>query len=591
LVASQTITPIVVGLGYRAVEQPTLTEKIVHRSDMRITRKRIAHPELCRPIEMASLGCHVVGAAMPHVDTSDADTQALGGYKRMGRPMNPVKDREFYRDFRRFVADQISRQRIRPIDPTEDTSVYRWLERTDYPQSRKTELLDLYHKTLGIGLAQEDATGTRIYKNFDVKKFTKDESYSEFKHARGIYARDDVAKIFFGPYVKLMEERIYDHEEGFKEFIKHVPVHERPRHISDALARDGHVYVATDYSSFEAHFSVELMFSCEMILYEHMLSLVPDGQHVYQVMEDVFLGNNKISSKRLKERVLACRMSGEMTTSLGNGFTNLMLMRYVCSKRNLPAIGVIEGDDGLFSFPSGKTPKTEDFTDLGCIIKLQVHHRASIASFCGQIFDEIEQAVVTDPRVVLTKLGWTTKQYAFARPQTKLMLLRAKAMSALYQYPSCPIVAAFARYAMRMTRGYDVRRFLNSRSLDWWDRQLFRAALKFGINNLMSGIEIGSGTRRLVEEQYGLTVECQLSLEKYFDELDVLSPVNNNVFFDTLPEAWKSYYTWYVLEVTDRSSQVFIPWANHAPNDFEPLSESLDPLLDYEVGPPDSHPP
>ena len=47
-------------------------------------------------------------------------------------------------------------------------------------------------------------------------------------------------------------------------------------------------------------------------------------------MREVIQGENRVFSKWFSGSVFARRMSGEMNTSLGNGFANLMMMTEVC---------------------------------------------------------------------------------------------------------------------------------------------------------------------------------------------------------------------------------------------------------------------
>lgn len=300
------------------------------------------------------------------------------------------------------------------------------MEGTNYPLWRKEELRTINEEVIK---PLADLTKKKR-KYFLVDLFAKDENYVEFKHARGIYARDDVAKCYFGPFFKCIENQLYKHPA----FIKHVPVDERAEYISEMLDVPGNVFIQTDYSSYESHFSPKLMKSCEFVLYEYMLRDVPRGLEGLWVMKTVLQGVNPIKNKFFSCVITACRMSGEMNTSLGNGFANLMLYSFQCSRLGIEAVGVVEGDDGLFSAKPGKHPTTDMFTESGCIIKLNTFTSLSEASFCGLLFDETDKQIITDPVKVLLKFGWTTKQYAGARQNKLKSLMRVKAMSTLVQY-------------------------------------------------------------------------------------------------------------------------------------------------------------
>jgi len=70
-----------------------------------------------------------------------------------------------------------------------------------------------------------------------------------------------------------------------------------------------------------------------------------------QVMQEM----NRCYSKYVKIEVEATRMSGEMNTSLGNGFSNLMFMLYACHVQGIAAEGIVEGDDGVFALEGGQS--------------------------------------------------------------------------------------------------------------------------------------------------------------------------------------------------------------------------------------------
>ena len=158
-----------------------------------------------------------------------------------------------------------------------------------------------------------------------------------------------------------------------------------------------------------------------------------------------------------------------MNTSLGNGFSNLMFMAFVCEKLGLNCNGVVEGDDGLFAF-NGNTPSASDFTKYGFNIKLDVHSEISTASFCGNVFDPEDRQIMTCPYDVLSTFGWTTNKYAKSSDKTLKALLRSKSLSLAYQYPGCPILSSLAQYGLRVTKGYNVEKVVYSRNTSLWDR-------------------------------------------------------------------------------------------------------------------------
>lgn len=495
-----------------------------------------------------STGCPLLGSLQPHGDPDDQETLEDGANKRMGQKLPEIptiRRRKFLRGLEKYVKREIKRRGITPIAVSKRWTVEEYLAHTNYPQWRKDQLLKYYDEV--DDLLARNRYGELIH--FTIKLFMKDEHYADYKHVRGIYARDEAAKLTFGPWFKMMEEIVYAQPE----FIKHVPVAERPDYISKRLVRNGARYVATDYSSFEAHFGADMMEACEFVLYKHLLSRVSGGAEVLELMKEVLQGNNVIVNKFIKGRVIARRMSGEMNTSLGNGWSNLMFMGYICELNGLKFIaGVVEGDDGLFSF-IGPAPTTEMFTHNGFIIKLDVYDEVSEAGFCGQLFDEEDRQVVTDPRKVVSQFGWTSARYSKARESKLKMLLRAKALSMAHQYPGCPIIGAMAQYGLRVTRSYDVRGFMEKRrDLSLYEYEKFLAASR----DVTLYQEPGIGTRLLFEKLYNITIEEQREIENYFSSLQGLAPLDIPALSETVHESWGHYWDNYVTRSGDLESNV-----------------------------------
>lgn len=524
----------VIAYGYRSFEVKQLGNIETWDAKVKILNVRYPHERVQMP-EMVSLGFHLDGICAPHVDTRDPDTLRDGVCFRMGKEM-PDRRPGFLKELKQTTLEWL-RENLSPLDCNSDSSFETWLEGTSYDLTRKQELRKI-HEDVIVPLERK---GGKL-KHFIIKLFAKDEQYVAFKHARGIYARDDIAKVYFGPWFKMIENKLYENPT----FIKHIPVAQRAEYIYERLYREGSVYVQTDYSSYEAHFDKPLMEHCEFQLYDYMLSTVDGSAEVLSTMRTVLTGTNRVFNKNLDCLVKACRMSGEMNTSLGNGFSNYMLMLNQCNLMGLQCVGVVEGDDGLFVFPSSSKPCTEDFTSSGCIIKLEVFDKISHASFCGLLFDEEDRQIVADIRKLMATIGWSSKQYVGANKKTHLALLRCKAMSMIVQYPSCPVVAAMARSIIRLTRHISVRKIVDKSRFDLYTRD----KLLYGIANFKHNLnaEIGLGTRLLVDELWGFSLELQFRLEKYFDSLVEIGPIPTELFQDLFPRDWITYYENFVVE-------------------------------------------
>jgi len=506
------------------------------KDDAKISEPREVDSEKRPPVQV-SLGCHVVDAACPHPCLSDPDTAAAGARKRFCCKPPLAKPTELY-NFRRFVRCWI-RENLVALPHDSDVSVEAWLERTNYPQWRKDELREAWDAVEDIW----DPEKARKY--FSCSSFVKDEVYPTYKHARSINSRSDAFKCAVGPIFKLIEEQVFNHPA----FIKHVPMDQRPEYIFQRLHSEGAKYFATDYTAFESQFVAELMSACEFELYEFMTAHLPSGDDFMRLVRGVIGGLNVCKFRDFVAELSATRMSGEMCTSLGNGFSNLMFMLYTCQKVGCTnVIGVVEGDDGLFTMV-GNPPTKEDFAELGLIIKAECHTKLETASFCGMVFDLEDRRIITDPRKVLATFGWTSRQYAHVRPHKLRQLLRCKALSLMYQYPGCPVVCAIARYGLRVTPNADAKKGLTQRKLSTWERD--RAEYAIANASRFENVEVGRNSRYLVEELYGITVDQQIAIENYLDSLQVLQPIGGPIS-DIMPQEWQDYFGTY-SSVVDRT--------------------------------------
>lgn len=500
---------------------------------VKINVREVVSPPVLRSIEQVSLGCHFVGAAAVHVDTGDVKTLEQAVLRRVCRKM-PARDPEFLGKFLTHVKKAIQYYNLQPIEADYPFLFEEWLAGTNYDEKRKEELRKIHLDVVDLLERNDDGELT----HFKVKLFMKDESYMEFKNGRGIYARDDVAKVFFGPYIKQMENAIYYDPatgSGVKHFIKHVPVDKRADYIMETVFVEGFDSVCTDYSGLEAHYDGDLLESCTFPLYDHMLGSNPHGRVALGIMREVFKGVNKIQNKFLSVKILARLMSGEMDTSLRNGWFNLMMATYflmdVYGISFEQARLIIEGDDGLVMIPKGAAvPDEKYFAAKGCCIKINVVEDISRASFCGLVFDPEERNIITDPFKVLMNFGYTSKRYACASDKKLKALLRSKAMSMLVQYHGCPILGVLAEKMLDLTRSFDVRHVINS-TTDQWQRQKLQYASKSYKRFL--GKQIGSRTRYLFEELYGIPPEVQVNIEAHIKEMSDIQPL---FFPELIPE-------------------------------------------------------
>lgn len=518
--------------GYRVEEVP-LKKLDPIKDGTKISRPRSWDPGV-RPIVAVSAGCHVRGVVLPHPDPQCPRTMVLGVHRRFAfRPPDP--EEEVLKRFEAFVRKWVHAN-LTPLDPDEDVSVEAWLLKTSYPQWRKKQLLDCYYRMLSIN--QKDKRGRKIF--FKNKSFMKDEFYPEYKHARAINSRSDEFKCATGPFFKCIEKALF----SLDHFIKKIPIADRPAYIKSRLERLGAKYFAADYTSYESLFTKKLMQRCEFILYEYMVSKHPLGAEFLKLISEALLEQNVCQFKLFTVLVWATRMSGEMNTSLANGFSNLMFLLFLCEENGMTDVSaVIEGDDSAAS-GCGTWPTVSDFAKLGLVIKVEMSDTIEEMSFCGLVFDSKELCNVTDPKEVLAGFGWTSATYASSSERKLKMLLRCKALSYAHQYPGCPVISALAQYGLRVTRSMDIRGFVaTNHHMSSWERDQVLAALRDEKNIPIHAP--GPGTRALVAKLYNLPVETQIAIEKYLDEKNDLSPIDCHHIDMAMPQMWKDNFETY----------------------------------------------
>lgn len=484
-----------------------------------------------RPVQMISLGCHAEGACLPHPDHTDPESCLLGHNRRVCFEP-PVKNRAVLRKFQRFVRKWCKKNLV-PLSPDLDVSFEFWLTLTNYPEWRKQELREAW--ALIDNIIEK--------RHFIVNSFIKDETYPEYKNLRGINARTDAFKCAVGPIFKLIEKEVFKSEW----FIKKVPVPDRPKYIYERLHSNSRDFYGTDHTSFEGHFSKEFMESCEFYMYDYMSQHLFGGKEFSDLIHNVLGGDNFIVSKWFSYNIRATRMTGEMCTSLGNGFSNLMLLLFVAKESGTDIEGVVEGDDSLFSVRKGTKLKIEIFKELGFNIKIDKFDNVNTASFCGNVFAVGDFYVVTNPLDAILSFGWTQSKYASSKKKVHLQLLRSKSLSMLYEYRGCPLLKNLALYGLRMTTGYRIR----TDNLNTYERDLLIEQFDEFNSKGLPIVEIPMNTRLLVEELYGISVENQLKFEEYVDGLNELVPISLELIDTKLHDHTRHYYLFYVMNVKD----------------------------------------
>lgn len=494
------------------------------------------------PVAVAN-GATMVGACLPHPHLKDVKGLIQSNVKRiMGEHPNP--DPDLYKEIYAFVQRYV--QRYQPLSRDQDFSIEGWLDKTNYTVQQKVDIRRDYEECLG----RVDDTRTRM-NNTNPRCFQKDEFYDSFKYYRSIFARPNAFKAMAGPLFKHIEKVVFSDPH----FIKQVPRTEWARELRDNLVREGRKYVSTDYTAFESQFRDFVMRAVEFQLYMHMTQFTP-GYIAFLELLTIIVGKQRCQFKWFDVIVIACRMSGEMCTSLGNGFSNLIFFSFVMEKCNITDWdGRFEGDDGLAGFVYPADPQDiRMFERLGLTIKLLVHKKLATASFCGQVFDDYELISVADPIKLLLKLGWSNVRYFRSRSSKRKALAKAKAMSLLYQYAGCPVITRACLWVLRNTVHIDVRSVTKAFS-EYERTQFEQVQLHLPKALEVANQEPGPNTRNLVAELYNVSINDQLHLEKMFDDMGELRPYSSHTFSHLLSEESQFYFKNYarVIDTNDHT--------------------------------------
>lgn len=456
--------------------------------------------------------CSVEGYAPYCWDANDPETFRAAFVSRLFVDM-PHYDDSLIKEFRRFCVEHFPKM----FHKVFVMSFEEWLETTSYNEARKQQLRDAYAKLRG---------GVPTKKHMKVKIHVKKESYpaemtdEEFKPPRGISSRSDVFKAWAGPFIKSVEREVFQS----RWFIKHIPIPDRPKFLW-RLNKKGAYKYESDYSKFEASFSRSILSACEMELYAYVLSEYPEFLRIYK--KALCSENGMYTDKGHKGTCSARRQSGEMSTSLGNGITNLMLFLFICHKHDIEGDCAVEGDDGLYSVSAPL--KSEWFEQLGFKIKLVQVQDIFHANFCGMTFSEAGE-LIRNPRYVLQTFGWI-EGYLQASDKVLKELLRAKALSLCYETPQCPIIGALGRYALEVTKGSAVR----------WVNDGYHKVPKDSFP--IKSFNPDPSTRVLVQEFFDISVETQLKVE----ELIMSGRLCEIQSLLTPPNLIRKYYDNYVV--------------------------------------------
>lgn len=477
------------------------------------------------------LGCPLSGHVPPMCDSNDPLNFRQAVVKRVARKVPDIKNKRKFRDsVRKFI------NKFPPVPAKEweefcksNCGMEYWLSRNNsYNQARKQEIRQAKKEKLDP-------------KDLSNKAFIKTEFYDNWKIARLINACMDAYKAETGGFVSVIGHWFF----AFEEAIKNVPVNQRPAYIVEKLGKF-FKWLSSDYTSFEAHMTKDMQDMVEMTFYAHMSKNFSDTKkrtYFLDLIREKQTKRQKCTSKLGSYSINATRMSGDMTTSLGNTITNLAIINYVMECRGIKYKMIAEGDDAIIGLErSAPDLKPSDFEEAGAILKVVPSTSVGRAGFCGLIFDEKEKENLTDPWYALATTGWTSANAKMGGPKVLSSLLTAKAYSLAFSAPQNPVTRALADSILRINVKIKPRFGVEGNGhLSWKDEHIFAGYdVLNGVLPKLPPRKFTDRSFQLVEEVFGMSRAVQERYVNYFDTVKVIQTIP--VFGDFNRPDWKENY-------------------------------------------------
>lgn len=411
-----------------------------------------------------------------------------GIIKRCAHLEHP-RDDKLVKQFYKFVEKRIKRYPVIPGGLDEKILLEDWLNNSNYNGKRKDKMRRLNQEFM------ESRTLSR--RDYSCTSFIKREFYTEIKEPRIINSRTDKFKAVIGPWIHLIERYVYDDH-----FIKHCTPQEVYTRMQQ-VAEGYDTFYETDYSSFEGSFTLDYQRHVELALFKRLLHNYPE---IVSLIDRAYSKNRVIHRKMYNAQFKGSRLSGDMWTSLANGFSNQMMMEWLLYKNKAGGNFLVEGDDGYIACNG-----TLDFnyiTSLGFKLKVEAVHDHNEVHFCSlRAYDGI---LVPDIRRTLSHFGKSceTKIVAMFKSASKKSTKEfkkyqvSKAYSLLATGRGIPILQPLAiRMIKQLQSAYSLK------YIDWWEKEFFDL-------NHLEPLPITKDMRRYVEEVFSISVSQQLKIEE-----------------------------------------------------------------------------
>lgn len=469
--------------------------------------------------------CHV----LPHVSTNSKQNFYACVCKRIAKDDNPNRDWRVVRDFIRMAPTLLS-QKFGELGKVKHVyTLYEWLDRSTYTLEEKAE----------IALAVDTFRGRpidRVREVFSREFFLKAEWYYKINYARGIFPPHALIKGIMGPIVSSVEDLVYKESKySIKPFAPAEKVIRLVNKFGNCV-----VLSTSDISKMESAYCKEFL----KLVDGTCLKFFLESEYHSEIDAYVRYVTHKFKFKehsKCVQFVIACkRFSGEITTSWGHFMLNILIVYYIAYCCNIDVEIVAEGDDNIVYW-YGK-PDFGIYEKLGLSVKLQTFANIGKASFCHVEFNELTLSRFRDAREILMKLTYTLSKYKnTVNQKIRFGLLKAKTLSCLYEFPSCPVISIVAYNLYKQVYMYEPIFDWNENS---YKRDLY-ASLPLAINKKPC---INENDRLIYSELYLITPESQLILEKASEDIRVTDLYWPHIFDDILFSTHEYSKDWFSLQ-------------------------------------------
>jgi len=463
-----------------------------------------------------------VGMCLPHPTLNTHDSLATSFIGRT-QSFKPIVCPKELKKCKKFVIRKIL-PRVRSLKESELMTM------EDYFKCISPEKAAEYSEAWEQFKSSSPKKQEKLLNKINVHKiFIKSEVYEKVTDPRAIYNPSSLAKAIYGWLFKHVEKIVFD-INIFPEFIKKVPIADRPDYIKEILGQ-AQMYLETDFTSFESSITREWMENVEFLIYKKVFAQCSDPLRIgIDRLLGLLSGMVPILAATFRAISNATRMSGEMNTSLGNGLTNLIVMSYVFHKSKIPFKGVFEGDDALIS--CSQLPNMGLFEKLGFKVTFEFARTIGELSFCGMKFHEKTMQTIREFKKSIINMSLITPQYMNGSLNTVRKLCILKALSYLFENPNCPMVSPYAQAMLHNYKfnPFTLRSLVNRMKIDIWLKERYMNAINsiasIGMESFLKMIcSIQYETRVQFAETFNVPIETQLLFE-----LNPLSEDSKQIF-------------------------------------------------------------